>query len=380
MEVKKIIKLQDADFDKKSIPSIIVFVVLVVIGIFMFFYWRSSRGIGEEEEKVTVIATVFPIYDIAKNIVGDNEYIEIVQIIPNSTDPIDYSVTDSQTDVIKNSNAVFKIGIGYDDWIDSLELSDEIDVIDLSENVELIESDKVEVSYKSICEENNGNWLEDYSECEGIGPEVCENNDGDYDECASACRHDDDTDMCIQVCIQLCKFSNDVEDSYNPYYWHSIENSKVIAGEIYKKLIDLKPTYNPELYENYSDYFQQLDETKTYIQDKVNQLSTNHIIILDDSFAYYLDEYGLTSFEIIEYTKESKEEYLNVLDDAMEVNGTNLIFKELETSNDLIDYILNNREVEIRTLDKIGGSSEVQSYIDLMKYNIDIITKNSEEE
>jgi hypothetical protein len=56
------------------------------------------------------------------------------------------------------------------------------------------------------CEEYGGQWIEDYTECENIEAERCEELGGSYDECASACRHDADADMCIQLCVEVCKF------------------------------------------------------------------------------------------------------------------------------------------------------------------------------
>ena len=61
MKDKKVHQNADINFDKRSVPGIIVFVLLLFIGVFLFFYWRLTRGIGETEEKITVTTTIFPI-------------------------------------------------------------------------------------------------------------------------------------------------------------------------------------------------------------------------------------------------------------------------------------------------------------------------------
>lgn len=61
-------------------------------------------------------------------------------------------------------------------------------------------------SPRSICIESNGTWLSEYDECEGLDKAVCEEADGIYDECNSACRHNPDAEVCIQLCVETCSF------------------------------------------------------------------------------------------------------------------------------------------------------------------------------
>lgn len=52
-----------------------------------------------------------------------------------------------------------------------------------------------------------GRWLQEYNECEYLPKQQCEELGGEYNECASACRHDPDAMMCILMCVQVCQFS-----------------------------------------------------------------------------------------------------------------------------------------------------------------------------
>ncbi|MFW5852546.1 MAG: Kazal-type serine protease inhibitor domain-containing protein [Nanoarchaeota archaeon] len=58
---------------------------------------------------------------------------------------------------------------------------------------------------EAFCEENDGNWLEEYKECEGVSEDVCTEMNGDFHECESSCRHTD-SDFCTLQCVQVCKF------------------------------------------------------------------------------------------------------------------------------------------------------------------------------
>ncbi|MFW6285952.1 MAG: hypothetical protein ACOC16_02165 [Nanoarchaeota archaeon] len=61
---------------------------------------------------------------------------------------------------------------------------------------------------KLACENNNGKWIEDFQECEGISENICLELGGNYNSCASACRHDPDAQMCTKQCVFVCSFNN----------------------------------------------------------------------------------------------------------------------------------------------------------------------------
>ncbi len=56
------------------------------------------------------------------------------------------------------------------------------------------------------CIDAGGVWVVDFEECEGVSQEWCDSQGGDFFECESACRHDPNAEMCIEVCVAVCKF------------------------------------------------------------------------------------------------------------------------------------------------------------------------------
>jgi hypothetical protein len=54
------------------------------------------------------------------------------------------------------------------------------------------------------CEDLGGNYLEEHNECEYLTQEECDILGGTFDDCASACRHDPNAEMCIEVCVPVC--------------------------------------------------------------------------------------------------------------------------------------------------------------------------------
>jgi zinc transport system substrate-binding protein len=379
----------EAQFDKRSVPAVIVFILLLVVGFTLFFYWRAKRGIGEEEEKVTVAVTIFPIYDIAKNIIGDNEFIELVLIVPEDMDPESYELSASSEQLTENAKLFMKVGVGFDDWV-SEGLGDsppEADpplaekIIDLSESVELIQkANGIVTDFEQICLGAGGTWLSDYSECEGIEESICNDNSGEYDNCASSCRNDPEADMCVQVCVQVCKFDQemivDEEVQYSPYYWLSIENAKSISEKVYEELVLLKPEYSSEFYKNLQDYLQSLDEAKSYIKGKVKDLKDKNIITYRNNFVYFAGEYDIKIVDTLEpFSSQSKKiSLLEVveIEKVLAEHERNVLFIDSFIEQDVDEEL----DFEIKTLYVYRTPEETSSYIDMMREMINQIASD----
>ncbi|MDD4358464.1 MAG: hypothetical protein PHY30_01455 [Candidatus Pacebacteria bacterium] len=60
-------------------------------------------------------------------------------------------------------------------------------------------------NYESDCINSSFKWIENYNECEGVKRDWCKERSGVFDECASACRHNPKSEMCITLCVPVCK-------------------------------------------------------------------------------------------------------------------------------------------------------------------------------
>lgn len=60
---------------------------------------------------------------------------------------------------------------------------------------------------QEACELQEGNWIANASECEGIDETTCESLGGTFNPCASACRNDPSAEMCTMQCVLVCEFN-----------------------------------------------------------------------------------------------------------------------------------------------------------------------------
>ena len=61
--------------------------------------------------------------------------------------------------------------------------------------------------FAQSCATEGGKWLAEYQECEGVSQIWCQTNGGKFNECASACRHDPNAEICTMQCVIVCEFS-----------------------------------------------------------------------------------------------------------------------------------------------------------------------------
>lgn len=122
---------------KDRLLFIILFVfVLATIGVSLFIFFSKNTN-KQVEEKPTIAVTIFPIYDIVKNIAGDKANVNLILPVGSSEHTFDPSPLEVSRH--EKSRIVFKIGQGLDDWVEKV-IDKKILRVDLSSSVNLIEN------------------------------------------------------------------------------------------------------------------------------------------------------------------------------------------------------------------------------------------------
>lgn len=378
MSIKKEIK-----FDKKALPQVVFFLFLLMVGILMFFYWKHRRSKRIEEERVVVVATIFPIYDIVQSIVGDNEYVSLSYIVPAGEVVDKFVVTEDVQSEVQEADVVLKAGAGLDDWVD--DIADLEKVVDLSEGASLIEIERRESDNLSriICEANEGEWLEDFSECEGLDEEICITSGGTFHECVSSCRHLEHDDTCSDDCVKICQMDIDIAKSMNtdqengiryyPDYWMSVDNARKVTADIYKALIRENADFYYMFNQRYENFIKALDELNDYFEEESELVEEESMIVIGSEAEYTASEFELdVSYRLIyqeEYSKKTLDEFETIFTN---LNAKTIYIQPYMNLSSFKEWCW-ERGIEIRILDSYGGGVRTGNFIDMMRYNIDSI-------
>ncbi|MCV0373415.1 MAG: hypothetical protein K5793_07680 [Nitrosarchaeum sp.] len=73
-----------------------------------------------------------------------------------------------------------------------------------SDGVNFVEEIDLHLDAQSQCKKHGGKWLSEFNECESISEGQCLEMKGTFNECESACRHDN-SDVCTLQCVQVCQ-------------------------------------------------------------------------------------------------------------------------------------------------------------------------------
>lgn len=296
-----------------AILVIVVFIAIVVMAGLNFITQDSDSG------KSKVAATIFPIYDITRNIVSDK--IDVDLVLPSGASPHTFEFTPKKLKELQNTETIFTIGHGLDNWINNIENSiGDVKILTVDEGIQLRQS--VEV----------------------FSDEPEEGEDGSID----------------------------------PHYWPTLTNAKIIARNIASEIIALD-SENKDFYEsNLDNYIQKLEEKDKEFKDKLDGIENKNTVTLHDAWYYFAEEYGINILGTFEPAagREPTPQYLARLKKTIEENNVRVVFSEPQISTSNLEPFTKDMGLEIFVLDPLGADIVGRdSYLGMMEYNIDTIIK-----
>lgn len=301
----------------RKFSTIILGIILVISAIIITLVITSTPG-GQPEPETKIAATIFPIFDIARNVAGDKASVNL--ITPPGASPHTFEITAEQIRNLQNTDILFAIGLGLDDWI--------------SETRNAIPGSQVKTVSKGIVFRESNEHEENAED---------EHERGDND----------------------------------PHYWLSIENAIKITKIIRDALIEIDPNNSAHYSANATDYIGELQNTDEQIEKIFENMPSNKIVTMHNAWGYFADEYGLEVTATFEPFpgQEPTAKYLAELSDLAKKQNIKTIFSEPQLSNQVLLPFLNDLNLELAVLDPLGGLEERDSFINTMLYNAKTIQK-----
>jgi zinc transport system substrate-binding protein len=296
--------------------SLLFFLVFAIIAVVFILKLGSPKSVFKSDEKVT--ATIFPLYDIVRNIAGDE--IETVLLLKPGVSPHTFAPTPEEVIKTVKSRAIFAIGHGLDDWSFKLAESAEIEkIIIVDKNIELL------------------------------------NSEGKVEE-----EHHDHH-----------------HEGVDPHYWLSVPNALLIAKQVKVELSILFPEKTGEFEKNFAQYSETLTILERELNQKLSSLKNRDIATFHSAWNYFAHDHGVnivTTFEEFPGEKASAS-YLAEFQEKVRQNNVKVIFTEPQFSPESLKPIAQDLNVKISVLDPLGGLENRKTYEALMLYNVNQIVK-----
>lgn len=216
----------------------------------------------QDNEKINVVATIFPGYDFTREIAGDN--VHLTMLLPPASESHSFEPTPKDIIAIQNSDVFIYVGGESDNWVE--EILDSVDTSNMKVLSMMSMVDTVVEEYTEGMEHDHAHDEEEHDHAE-------DEHDHDKDEHA----HDED------------EHRFDLDE----HVWTSPENAKKIVSAISDALCELDEK-NAESYRtNTATYHEKLTQLDAAYRE-ISENAVRRTLIFGDRFPfrYLLDAYG----------------------------------------------------------------------------------------
>ena len=311
---------------KKTLSIGIIIAAVIAVTIIT----QQPRAVKNESasDSLAVATTIFPLYDITKNVGG--AFVDVELVLPSGTSPHTFDPQPRVLRDLEGSQVLFAIGNGLDDWSYTLAESLDIPVVTVDDGIALRETADFHEEHNDAHGHDRAHHHHEEDEHEG-------HNHGPID----------------------------------PHYWLSIKNAQRITENIARELSQRDPLNESAYQANAQVYINELEALYEENMMLMNDIENGNIIALHDAWYYFAQENDLNLIGTFEPSagKEPTPRYLQNLKEEIEEFGVKTLFVEPQLSETSISAFAKDNNLSIAVIDPLGGEMQRQNYVDLMRYN-----------
>lgn len=238
----------------------------------------ASFSCAAEAKAVTVVATIFPVYDWIRELTAGSENVNLVLLLDNGVDLHSYQPSAKDIMTISTADMFVYVGGESDEWVE--------DVLAAAVNPGLVSVSLTEAMGDGLKEEEIVEGMEhehDHEEDEDHDHDHEHEHDEDHDDEEDE-EHDHDHD-------------HEHEEEYDEHVWLSLRNAEKLTGALAEALAAADPA-NAETYAaNAEAYAAKLRELDGRYSETVANAAFKTLLFGDRfPFRYLTDDYGLTYY------------------------------------------------------------------------------------
>lgn len=352
---------------KKLLTLLAIMGVIIVISVLIIKLIgnENNRTIKEEEDKLQIVTTFYPMYIIATNVANQLENVEVTNLTDfNIGCAHDYQLTPNNMKLLSTADVIIVNGGGLEGFLeDIIKGYPNLTVIDSSEGIQMLEYGNHDHSHGDDNEE------------EGHG----DDHEDDHED-----NHADEG-------------HNHSHGDYNPHIWldpqiyiKQIENVKgglvhYIEGlssgsESNTSILELSTAIE----HNADSYIKEVGKIDFMLSDLKEEISAitlaseqhQGVAIFHDSFAYLANRIGLEVEYSIEIDAETALSSSNIRDviELVKDGKVKYLLADIQYGDTIADRIQSESDSKVTLLDTIvTGDGDRSSYIKGMEENIKLL-------
>lgn len=334
---------------------------LLALGLLFTGCANNDQAVGENsnestENKETIYASFYPIYNLTKQIAGDK--FEVKSFTNLNTEVHDFEPSAKDMKDLSSAKLLFLNGAGLESWQDKVKDAVDIDMVDTSEGVDLIKTGDDHEDHEHGDHEHGDH--EDHEHEDHNHKEDEESQGEDEDDNHEGHHHH--------------------HGLYDPHIWLSPKNGIIQARNIKNKLVEIDPENEDYYNKNFEKIENELEEIDKTYQDKLKNLSSRKFIVDHEAFSYLARDYDLEQIPLtsISSTGEVDAKTMKEAVDFVKSEGIGAIFYEKGGSNKNVKVLADELGLKAEALDTIEYANEGDienkiTYQSLVKNNLETI-------
>ena len=319
---------------KKYIVAIISFIILIIIMTIIVMCFKTE-SVVKNEEKLQIVATLFPQYDFAKQIVKDKADVKL--LLNSGVETHNYEPTGKDMiTILSGSDMFLYTGTNLEPWtekiVQNLETTN-CKIVNVSDGIELI-------------------TIEEFEE-----------------------RH-----INSEILIEEHEEEHKHQEIYDGHIWQNPKNAVKMLDNVLKALCEIDPD-NAEYYtKNAEEYRNQILELDGELRNIVNQSERKEIAVGGEfAYAYLVEEYGINFVSVYTNCGEGEDPSIakvkSVIDYINKYNIPVVYYEELSEGT-VAKMIAEETETEPLVLYSIhNGDTKKDTYVSLMSKNLENLKK-----
>ena len=319
---------------KKYIVAIISFIILIIIMTIIVMCFKTE-SVVKNEEKLQIVATLFPQYDFAKQIVKNKADVKL--LLNSGVETHNYEPTGKDMiTILSGSDMFLYTGTNLEPWtekiVQNLETTN-CKIVNVSDGIELI-------------------TIEEFEE-----------------------RH-----INSEILIEEHEEEHKHQEIYDGHIWQNPKNAVKMLDNVLKALCEIDPD-NAEYYtKNAEEYRNQILELDGELRNIVNQSERKEIAVGGEfAYAYLVEEYGINFVSVYTNCGEGEDPSIakvkSVIDYINKYNIPVVYYEELSEGT-VAKMIAEETEAEPLVLYSIhNGDTEKDTYVSLMSKNLENLKK-----
>lgn len=227
---------------------LIIFLLIIALTSSSVYGQQDDTALNKNpaKEKIKVIASFYPFYEIAKEIGGTN--IILKSVIPLSFEPHDWEISPQKVSELTEADMIIYSRIGFDGWLDDKHYGNST-LVDVSKGLKLVKIDR------------------------GLSE-----NSRDHE----------------------------AKYGYDSHIWLDPILVKNISKTIGDALIKIDPNNTDAYLQNTKNFNQQLDTLDSLIKKSLTNCELKDFITFHQAFQYFANRYGLNQHAVHEGSQEGE--------------------------------------------------------------------------